>query len=147
MIKKLLLTILATAIFLYGESTFSEPKPSFENPRKVAIQLYDSDLKKVDHNLSTIYNILKEYPEESLKVVVIAYGNGVRALKKDYDERSIQRMQSLMEYDVEFVVCKNTMETMNWHEEDFIDGATFAQAGIVELIERQIAGYIGIIAY
>lgn len=144
--RKILLLAVLT-IFTFAQSIFSDPQPSFENPRKVAIQLYDSDLKKVNHNLSTIYNILKEYPEESLKVVVIAYGNGVRALKKDYDSHALKRINSLMEYDVEFIVCRNTMETMKWTEDDFIDGASYVQAGIVELIERQVAGYIGVIAY
>ncbi|WP_320034082.1 DsrE family protein [Halarcobacter sp.] len=144
--KKILLFVFIT-IFSYAESTFSNPQPTFDEPRKVAIQLYDSDLKKVNHNLSTIYNILKEYPEESLKVVVISYGNGVRALKKDYDKATLTRINSLMEYDVEFIVCKNTMETMKWTKDDFIDGVSYVQAGIVELIERQVAGYVGIIAY
>lgn len=144
--KKILLIALLT-VFAYAESTFSNPQPTFDHPRKVAIQLYDSDLDKVNHNLSTIYNILKEYPEESLKVAVIAYGNGVRALKKDYDKATLSRINSLMEYDVEFVVCKNTMQTMNWTENDFIEGVSYVQAGIVELIERQVDGYVGVIAY
>ena len=144
--KKVLL-VLFLSIVTYAQSTFSEPKPSFDNPRKVAIQLYDSELKKVNHNLSTIYNILKEYPSESLKVVVIAYGNGVRALKKDYDKKTLSRINSLMEYDVEFIVCKNTMETMKWTQDDFIEDVEYVQAGIVELIERQVDGYVGIIAY
>ena len=147
MIKKVLILMFVSALFLFGKSDFSEPYPSFDEPRKVAIQLYDSDLDKVNHNLSTIYNILKEYPMESLKVVVIAYGNGVRALKKDYDKATLKRINSLVEYDVEFIVCKNTMDTMKWTEDDFIDDASFVQAGIVELIERQVDGYIGIIAY
>jgi len=145
-IKKIILIALLS-IVTFAESTFSDPQPSFDNPRKVVIQLYDSELKKVNHNLSTIYNILKEYPSETLKVVVVAYGNGVRALKKDYDKKTLTRIESLMEYDVEFIVCKNTMETMKWKESDFIEDASYVQAGIVELIERQIDGYIGIIAY
>jgi intracellular sulfur oxidation DsrE/DsrF family protein len=52
-----------------------------------------------------------------------------------------------MEYDVEFIVCKNTIETMKWTEEDFIDGVDYTQAGIVEVIERQVDGFIGITAY
>lgn len=52
-----------------------------------------------------------------------------------------------MEYDVEFIGCKNTMETMHWTKNDFIDGVTYVQAGIVELIERQVKGYIGVLAY
>ena len=145
--KKIFIFMFATTLFLFSESEFSEPKPTFDEPRKVAIQLYDSNLDKVNHNLSTIYNILKEYPAESLKVVVIAYGNGIRALKKDYDKATLKRINSLVEYDVDFIVCRNTMETMKWTEDDFIEDADFVQAGIVELIERQIDGYVGIIAY
>ena len=78
---------------------------------------------------------------------MVGYGNGVRALKKDYDAKTLSRINSLMEYDVEFVVCKNTMQTMNWTEDDFIDDVSYVQAGIVELIEKQVEGYIGIIAY
>ena len=145
--KKIFLVCIIFISSLLAQSNFSNPQPTFDNPRKIAIQLYDSKIKKVNHNLSTIYNILKEYPSESLKVVVIAYGNGVRALKKDYDEKALSRINSLMEYDVEFIVCKNTMETMNWTKEDFIEDVSFVQAGIVELIERQVDGYVGIIAY
>ncbi|MGB6329072.1 MAG: DsrE family protein [Halarcobacter sp.] len=144
---KKIIALLFISIFVYAESTFNDPQPTFDEPRKLAIQLYDSEVKKVNHNLSTIYNILKEYPAESLKVVVITYGNGIRALKKDYDKDTLRRINSLMEYDVEFIVCKNTMETMKWTEEDFIDDVSFVQAGIVELVEREIAGYVGIIAY
>lgn len=144
---KNILILLITTIVVFAQSTFSDPQPTFENPRKIVVQLYDAELKKVNHNLSTLYNILKEYPNESLKVVVVAYGNGVRALKKDYDAATLTRIQSLMEYDVEFVVCKNTMQTMNWTQDDFIDDVSYVQAGIVELIEKQVAGYIGIIAY
>ena len=117
---KSFLAVIMLSIFVYGESTFSDPQPTFDEPRKVAIQVYDSNLEKVNHNLSTIYNILREYPEESLKVVVITYGNGIRALKKDYDKDTLTRIKSLMEYDVEFIVCKNTMETMKWTKDDFI---------------------------
>ena len=142
-----LLLVLFFTIFVYGESTFSNPQPSFDNPRKVVFQIYDSDLDKVNHNLGTIYNILKEYPEESLKIAVVAYGNGMRALKKDYDKATLARISSLMEYDVEFFACKNTMESMKWTEDDFIDDLEYVQAGIVEFVEKQIDGYIGVNAY
>ena len=144
---KKILAILLIIVFAYAESTFSDPQPTFDEPRKIVIQFYDSEVNKINHNLSTIYNILKEYPSESLKVVVVAYGNGMRALRKDYDKNTLLRMQSLMEYDVEFIGCRNTMETMKWKDDEFIDDISFVQAGIVELIERQVAGYTGIIAY
>ncbi|WP_428022963.1 DsrE family protein [Arcobacter sp.] len=144
--KKIILFVLL-ATFTFASSTFSDPQPTFEKPRRVVFQLFDSDVSKVNHNLSSIYNILKEYPSETLKIVVVTYGNGMRALRKDYDKATLNRITSLMEYDVEFIGCRNTMETMKWNEDEFIDDVSYVQAGIVELIERKVAGYVGIIAY
>ncbi|ABV66842.1 conserved hypothetical protein [Aliarcobacter butzleri RM4018] len=146
MIKKFVLISLL-AIFSFAESKFSDPQPTFENPRKVVYSLYVGDLETVNHTIGSMYNILKEYPSESLKIVVVAYGKGLRTLKKDYDKKTLDRIKSLMEYDVEFVACRNTMETMKWTEKDFIDGISYTQAGIVEVIEKQQEGYIGITAY
>ena len=143
--KKIILVVLL-AIFSYAQSKFSEPQPTFDNPRKVVYSLYVGDLETVEHTIGSMYNILKEYPAESLKIVVVAYGKGLRVLKKDYDKKTLERVKSLMEYDVEFIACKNTMETMKWKESDFIDGISFTQAGIVEVIEKQQDGYIGITA-
>ena len=146
MIKKVLLISLL-AIFSFAQTKFSDPQPTFDNPRKVVYSLYVGDLETVNHTIGSMYNILKEYPSESLKIVVVAYGKGSRVLKKDYDANTLNRVKSLMEYDVEFVACKNTMETMKWTEKDFIDGISYTQAGIVEVIEKQQEGYIGITAY
>ena len=144
--KKIILVVLL-AVFSYANSTFSDPQPTFDKPRKVVFQIYNSDLAVVNNNLNGIYNILKEYPSDTIKIAVVVYGNGMRALKKDYDKKTLIRISSLMEYDVEFIGCKNTMESMHWKEDDFIDGVSYVQAGIVELIERKIAGYVGVLAY
>ena len=144
--KKIILIVLI-AVFSYAQSTFSDPQPTFENPRKLVINIHDNDLETVNHNIGTIYNILKEYPSETLKVAVVLYGKGMRVIKKDYDEATLNRIKSLMEYDVEFIGCKNTMESMNWTEKDFIDGIDYVQAGIVEVIERQTSGYVGVTPY
>ena len=144
--KKIILMVLM-AVFSYGQSVFSDPQPTFDKPRAVVINLHDSDLEMVNHTIGSIYNILKEYPSETLKVAVVLYGKGMRVIKKDYDEATLNRIKSLMEYDVEFIGCKNTMETMKWTQDDFIDGIDYVQAGIVEMIERQKAGYIGVTPY
>jgi len=141
------MVIIFLTVFAFASSEFSDPQPTFDNPRKVVFQLFDSDVSKVNHNLSSMYNILKEYPSETLKIVVVTYGNGMRALRKDYDKATLKRIASLMEYDVEFIGCRNTMETMKWTEDEFIDDISYVQAGIVELIEREIAGYVGVLAY
>lgn len=144
--KKIILIVLMT-IFSYGQSKFNDPQPTFENPRKLVINLHVDDVDTVNHTIGSIYNILKEYPSDTLKVAVVLYGKGMRAIKKDYDKNTLTRIKSLMEYDVEFVGCRNTMETMKWKDDDFIDGVEFVQAGIVEVIERQMIGYVGVTPY
>ena len=144
--KKIILIVLMT-IFSYGQSKFNDPQPTFENPRKLVINLHVDDLDTVNHTIGSIYNILKEYPSDTLKVAVVLYGKGMRAIKKDYDKNTLTRIKSLMQYDVEFIGCRNTMETMKWKDDDFIDGVEFVQAGIVDVIERQMVGYISVTPY
>ena len=144
--KKILL-LLVFSCLLFSKSNFEQPYPTFDQPRKVVMQLYKSDLKTVNQTLNVIYNIQKEYPSESLQITVVAYGDGMRAIKKDYDEQTLLRITSLMEYEVEFIGCRNTMETLHWVDKDFIDGVSFVKAGIVEVIEKKVSGYIGVVPF
>ena len=130
------------SVLLFGEMKFSKPEPSFENPRKWVIKLRSANIETVNHMLGSIYNVLKVYPVEGIKIAVVAYSQGMRVLKKDYDPHTLSRISSLMDYDVEFVGCINTMDTMKWTEADFIDDVTYVQAGIAEVIERQADGWI-----
>ena len=57
--KKILLIVLLT-IFSYAQSKFSDPQPTFDNPRKLVINLHVDDLDTVSHTIRSIYNIMKE---------------------------------------------------------------------------------------
>jgi hypothetical protein len=142
-----LLLVFLLPIYLFAQMEFSEPKPSFEEPRLWLIKLNTADVHVVNHTLGGIYNVLKAYPSDTLKIAVVAYGPGMRVLKKDYDAHTLVRIQSLMEYDVEFVACKNTIATMKWTENDFIEDLTYVQAGIAEMIERKFAHWIEVTPY
>jgi intracellular sulfur oxidation DsrE/DsrF family protein len=145
--KKILLIVLLMLSSLSAEMKFSNPQPTFENPRKWVIKLNTANIEDVNHMLSSIYNVLKEYPAESIKISVVTYAQGVRAIRTDYDADTLKRVKSLMEYDVEFIVCRNTMETMGWKDPEFLKGVSFVQAGIAEVIERIADGWIGVEPY
>jgi len=138
--KKFILAVLIP-IISFAQMTFTQPAPTFENPRKWLIKLNTADIHVVNHTLGAIYNVLSEYPPEAIKIAVVVYGKGMRVLKKDYDKKTLSRISSLMDYDVEFVGCKNTMKTMNWTQDDFIDDISYVQAGVAEVIERQYDGW------
>jgi intracellular sulfur oxidation DsrE/DsrF family protein len=143
---KIILSFLIVTLSLFAQE-FSNPKPSFDEPRKWLIKISTKDKDKIDHIIGGIYNVLKEYPAETLAIKVAVYGPGMRMLRKDYDKRIQDRVKSLMEYEVEFIACVNTMTTMKWKKDDFIDDLTYVKAGIVEVIEKKVAGWIEVTPY
>ncbi|OPX26848.1 MAG: hypothetical protein B1H07_03300 [Campylobacteraceae bacterium 4484_166] len=143
MIKKLMVVLILVSS-LFAKMEFSEPKPSFENPRKWLVKLNTNDIKKVNQTIDTINNVLKIYPDTTLNIVVVAYSKGMRVLKKDYDKKTLSRVRSLMEYGVEFVGCVNTMDSMHWKKKDFINDISYVQAGIAQVIEKVAGGWYDI---
>jgi intracellular sulfur oxidation DsrE/DsrF family protein len=146
MIKKLILTMIV-AVSLFAKMEFSEPKPSFENPRKWLIKLNTNDIDKVNHTLDAINNVLKVYPDTTLNIVVIAYAKGMRVLKKDYDKKTLQRVRSVMEYGVEFIGCINTMDSMGWKKKEFINDISYVRAGIAQVLEKVAGGWTDVTPY
>lgn len=144
--KKLILVIML-GVLSFAQMEFSDPKPSFDEPRKWVIKLRSANIETVNHMLGSIYNVLKVYPPETIKISVVAYAQGMRVLRKDYDAEILSKIKSLMEYDVEFIGCINTMDTMNWKEDEFIDDLSYVQAGIAEVIERIAGGWINVTPY
>ncbi len=139
--------IISITVFLFGQQEFAEPKPTFDNPRQWLVKVSSADVKKFSHTIAAMYNVLKEYPAETLNIKVLVYGPGMNVLKKDFDPYMSSRIKSLMEYDVQFVACKNTMETMGWTKKDLIDDLSYVQAGVAEAIESKFAGWIDVTPY
>ena len=144
---KPILLLLMLSLSLFAQMNFSDPQPSFEAPRKWVIRISTNDLETINHTLDTVNNVLKEYPPESLKVALIFYSKGVRVIKKDFDAKTLARIKSLMAYEIELIACKNTMESMGWQTGDLIEGVSYVQAGVAEVIERVNGGWIDVTPY
>jgi len=144
--RNIIIAIFIFSTMIYG-ARYSDPQPTFDKPREIFMKLNSSDVEKANHLLGTIYNLLKDYPAETLKVAVITYGPGMRILLKSGDKRTKSRIESLMEYDVDFIGCRNTMATMKWTQKDFLDDISYVQAGLTEVIERQVGGWIDATPY
>ncbi|MEA3352388.1 MAG: DsrE family protein [Campylobacterota bacterium] len=141
---RIVIALFISVLVLFGETDFSDPQPSFDNPRKMIVQISNPDLENINHILSSINNILKEYPTGTIEVAVVAYYHGLVALRQDADQRIKGRIQALMTYDVEFIACNNTMGSKGWKESDMIEDISYVQAGLAEVLERVVSGWINI---
>ncbi len=53
-----------------------------------------------------------------------------------------ERISSLLQYDIEFVACGNTMEATGRTKADLIEGVDMVTAGIPEIMERTLQGWL-----
>ncbi len=133
--------IFAIVIFLIGDTEFAEPKPSIDNPRKIVFPITHADDESINHVLSSANNVMKFYGPENVRIAIICYSKGIRTLLKK-EKKIAVRVRSLMMYDVEFIACANTMRTLGIKKSDLLDGVEIVTAGIVELVERDLKGWI-----
>ena len=140
--RRFLLIFLLMFGFVNAETEFADPKPSMDNPRKFVFPITTWNRAEVNHILGSANNVIKFYGVDNTEVVIVAYSQGIKALLNHHDNKIRKRVKSLMTYDVEFIACQNTMTTLKIDKKELIDGVEVVTAGIVELIERQLRGYI-----
>ena len=141
---KLLFLALFMSVYAFGDTVFAEPKPAIDNQRKIVFSIKSADNDEINHVLSSANNVLKFYGPEKVQMRIVAYYHGIKALLKAQKEIAV-RVDALMQYDVEFVACGNTMRTKNIKEEELIEGVEVVTAGIVEMVERVQEGWINIV--
>lgn len=142
--KKLLLSLLLFCTYSFADTVYAEPKPAIDNPRKIVFSIKSGDTEEINHVLSSANNVLKFYGPENVHMRIVAYYHGIRALLKKEKDIAV-RVDALMQYDVEFVACSNTMRTKHIKKEELDDGVEIVTAGIVEMIERVKDGWVNIV--
>ena len=138
--SKIVLILVLLLGSLVADTEFADPPPSLENPRQFVFPITKGENDEITHVLNSANNVMKFYGPEKCEVCIVAYSKGITAVMKH--RLFAKRIRSLMTYDVEFIACGNTMTTFKMKEKDLIDGVEVVTAGIVELIERQLKGWI-----
>lgn len=122
-----------------AETEFADPPPGFDTPRQIMLQLTSDDEQVINNVLWNAINLQKFYGFDNVQLVVVAYGDGMKALYKD--SPVAERIENQLKFDIQFVGCKNTMDTTERTPDDLIDGVEWVQAGIAEIVERQMRGW------
>jgi len=143
--KNLILAPMIAVLAMIGLSspaiaTMADPEPDFDNPRQVVVSLSEKDEKRVNAVLNNVMNIQKAYGTDNVKLAVVAYGPGIWSILKDSPVRA--RVESMLMYEIEFVACGNTLDAIHKTEADMIKGVTWTRAGLVEIVERRLTGWV-----
>lgn len=122
-----------------AETVLADPKPSWDAPRKVVLQLTSDEPRHVGNVLYNAVNLQKFYGQDNVKIAIVAYAGGVRALLTG--SKVAERVASLKEYEIEFLACGNTMDTIGKSPKDLLPGVEVVISGLAEIIERKLKGW------
>ncbi len=141
--KVVLLLVLVSMLFAEMKSRYASPHPSIEHPRRVIFQFGYGDEKSAGRMINYIVNLQKAYEPGHIDIAVVCLNDGIFLIKKDTPLK--ERVESLMEVGVEFIACENTMDTKKLTKNDMLDGISYTRAGMQEIIERKLAGWINLV--
>ena len=105
----------------------------------VVIQISEGDPFNQKIVLNNVANMLKHYGPDRVQIEVVAYGPGLRLLFEDNANKG--RITSMMQQDVIFSACSNTMANMGKDLGQLIDGTRKVAGGVVQIMERQEQGW------
>ena len=104
--------------------------------RKVVFHV--SNNNQWDRVFPHLINITNEDPEIDIKIVALS--SGVDAVLKGYKKES-EVIEMTKNYNIEFMICNNTMVGNGIEKEQLIDTVSVVPSGIVKIIDLQNEGY------
>lgn len=106
---------------------------------KVVFQVSDNDAGKWNLTLNNVRNVQADLGADKVSIEVVAYGPGINMLKMD--SPVAQRVAEALGHQVRVVACENTMKAQKLAPADMLPAISYVPAGVVELIQKQGAGY------
>jgi uncharacterized protein len=106
---------------------------------KVVFQVSDNDAGKWNLTLNNVRNVQADLGADKVSIEVVAYGPGINMLKMD--SPVAQRVAEALGHQVKVVACENTMKAQKLAPADMLPAIGYVPAGVVELIQKQAAGY------
>jgi len=130
------LLIFLCVMFQGGVAVAAEDFPM----HRLVIQVSDDNPRTMKIALNNAKNVIKAVGQDNIKVEIVAYGPGLKLLEK----RNVtfrDRVSSLQFYGIQFAACGNTMKHFKLSKKELVDGVEVVQAGVLEIMKRQEAGW------
>lgn len=106
---------------------------------RAVIHINFSDVEAQGRGLENIENVFKQVGDGAT-IEVVCHGPGINLLVKD-DARHAKKVQELIDRQVHFVACENTMRKKSLSKDDLLEGVTTVPSGTVEVIRKQQEGF------
>lgn len=106
---------------------------------KVIFQVSDNDPRKWNLALNNVKNIQQDLGKDNVDIELVAYGPGLPMLKLESEVAG--RIADALGQGVKIIACENTMTNTKTTRADMLPDIGYVKAGVVELMEKQQAGW------
>lgn len=106
---------------------------------KVIFQVSDADPKKWNLALNNLKNVQDALGKDKVDAELVVYGPGIGMLKAE--STAGNRVNAAIKDGVTIVACENTMQNMKLTKDDMLASIGYVPGGVIELMEKQKAGY------
>ena len=106
---------------------------------KLIMQVSDNDPAKWNLALNNAKNVQTDLGAQNVAIEIVAYGPGINMLK--IDSVAANRIAEAMGAGVKVVACENTMTNQKIAKDDMLAGIGYVKAGVVEIMQKQQAGW------
>lgn len=114
-----------------------------ETPAKPAYRVVFSVTVDDQHVWNEVFgnfrNIQRALGPENVAIEMVVYGDALPMLRDD--SLVVNKVEEALEEGVKIVACENTMKAQNISRNSMLPNIGYVQAGIVELIKLQAAGW------
>lgn len=131
--------ITGTALLLALIAGGTAAAASKDGKASVVIQVSDNDPAKWTLALNNAKNVQQALGADKVDIEIVAYGPGLNMLKFDSDVGG--RLTDAEKSNVAIRACGTTMKAMKLTEKDLHPSAKVVPAGVVEIMNKQSAGW------
>ncbi|XJZ27310.1 DsrE family protein [Bacillota bacterium Lsc_1132] len=107
---------------------------------KVVIQINKTGNDYFKRVTNTILNLKKALGEDLVECEIVLFGEGLNLLLSE-DETIRSRIQEILDQDLRFIVCNNTLTKQNIKLADLQCSVNSAGSGVAHLVTRQTEGW------
>lgn len=127
---------------LFSFPVLSENAYAAESSAKVSRVVFsvtEEDQHVWNEVFGNFRNIQRELGPENIKIELVVYDQAMGMLKDD--SLVAEKVSNALADGVKIVACMNSMNAQGLKKDDMLNGIDYVQAGIVELIKLQAAGW------
>lgn len=106
---------------------------------QTVVHLLSGDESEQETALAITRNLLDDETGSIDDVAVVVQAAGIAAIEAGQENE--EQVQALLDDDVSFKACSNTLDTMGMDESDLVDGIETVPEGAVEVTRLETEGY------